>query len=70
MTARLLTAEDVAGMIGMGVDWIYAQVRTDRIPHVRLGRSVRFRAESIEQWICELERGSYDERRQEARAHR
>jgi excisionase family DNA binding protein len=70
MTAQLLTAEDVAGLIGMGTDWIYAQVRADRIPHLKLGRFVRFRAESIDQWICELERGGYDERRQEARAHR
>jgi excisionase family DNA binding protein len=54
----LLTAEDVAAMLGMGTDWIYAQVRADRIPHVRLGRYVRFRAESIEEWICGLERGS------------
>ncbi len=54
----LLTAEDVAEMIGMGSDWIYAQVRAGRIPHVKLGRYVRFRAESIEEWICELERGT------------
>jgi excisionase family DNA binding protein len=58
MTPRqLLTAEDVAAMLGMGTDWIYAQVRADRIPHVRLGRYVRFRAESIDEWICEQERG-------------
>ena len=54
----LLTADDVAAMLGMGPDWVYAQVRANRIPHVRLGRRVRFRAESIEQWIRELERGA------------
>jgi excisionase family DNA binding protein len=58
VTDRLLTAEDVAGMLGMGTDWIYAQVRANRIPHVRLGRYVRFRAESIDQWIREIERGA------------
>jgi prophage regulatory protein len=56
--SQLLTAEEVSGMLGMGTDWIYAQVRANRIPHVRLGRCVRFRAESIEEWICELERGA------------
>lgn len=56
----LLTAEDVAALLGMGTDWIYTQVRADRIPHVRLGRYVRFRAESIEQWIVELERAKID----------
>ena len=58
MTGPLLSVEDVSAMLGMGTDWIYAQVRADRIPYVRLGRYVRFRAESIDQWICELERGA------------
>jgi excisionase family DNA binding protein len=55
-TARvLLTAEDVAHMTGMGVDWIYAQARLGRIPTVRLGRYRRFRLEAIEQWVRDLE---------------
>jgi excisionase family DNA binding protein len=58
MTGPLLTAEDVAAILGMGTDWIYAEVRAGRIPHVRLGRYVRFRAESIDQWIRDLERGA------------
>jgi excisionase family DNA binding protein len=58
MTGSLLTADDVAAMLGMGTDWIYAEVRAGRIPHVRLGRYVRFRAESIDQWIREMERGA------------
>jgi excisionase family DNA binding protein len=55
MTGSLLTADDVAAMLGMGTDWVYAQVRAGRIPHVRLGRYVRFREESIEAWIREME---------------
>jgi excisionase family DNA binding protein len=54
----LLTADELAAIIGMGTDWIYAEVRAGRIPHVRLGRYVRFRPESIDQWIIELERGA------------
>ena len=54
---KLLEAEDVARLVGMSKDWIYAEVREDRIPHVRLGRYVRFRAEAIENWIRERERG-------------
>ena len=45
-------------MPGMGTDWVYAEVRANRIPHVRLGRYVRFRAESIDRWIRGLERGA------------
>lgn len=51
----LLTADEVAEMIGMGVDWIYEQARRGRIPVVKLGRYRRFRRESIEQWIAERE---------------
>jgi excisionase family DNA binding protein len=51
----LLTAEEVADMTGMGVDWIYAQARLGRIPTVRLGRYRRFRPEAIEQWVRDQE---------------
>ena len=51
----LLTAEEVAEMIGMGVDWIYAQSRRGRIPTVKLGRYRRYRLEAIEQWLRDNE---------------
>lgn len=53
--AALLTAEDVAEMTGMGVDWIYAQSRRGRIPTVKLGRYRRYRLEAIEQWLRDNE---------------
>lgn len=53
--ARLLTADEVAGMLGMGVDWVYSETRANRIPHVKLGRYRRYRRESIERWISDLE---------------
>ena len=52
---RLLTVDDVAELTGMGRDWIYAQVRAGQIPHIRLGRSVRFREHAIDQWLGQLE---------------
>ena len=39
---RLLTAEEVADRLGMRTDWVWAQARAGRIPHVRLGRYGRF----------------------------
>ena len=54
----LLNVDDVAGMIGMSKDWVYAEVRAGRIPHVPLGRYVKFRPEAIEKWLEEIERGS------------
>lgn len=54
---ELLDADAVALMLGMSKDWIYSEVRAGRIPHVKLGRYVRFRRDAIEDWIRESERG-------------
>lgn len=54
----LLKAADVADMLGMKKDWVYAEAREGRIPHVKLGRYTRFRRESIEDWIRSRERGN------------
>jgi excisionase family DNA binding protein len=59
---KLLEASDVAAMLGVSEDWIYAEARADRIPHVRLGHNVRFRAEAIVHWIRERGRGKIDSR--------
>jgi excisionase family DNA binding protein len=45
---RLLTAEEVAERLGMRTDWVWAQARAGRIPHVRLGRYRRFRESALE----------------------
>ena len=55
--SRLLEAEDVANYLGVRTDWVYREVRAGRLPHIRLGRAVRFRRESIEAWIDSRERG-------------
>ncbi len=54
-TRMLLTAEEVADLIGMGVDWVYAESRGGRIPTVKLGRYRRYRREAIEAWLRQLE---------------
>jgi len=55
---RLLTAEEVAAQLGVRPQWVWAQARAGRIPHVRLGRYRRFRESAIEAWVCELEENS------------
>lgn len=62
-SARLLEAEDVANYLGVRTDWVYREVRAGRLPHIRLGRAVRFRSESIEAWIDSRERGVPTHRR-------
>lgn len=55
--AELLVVEDIERITGMKRDWIYGEVRAGRLPHVRLGRYVRFRPESIAAWLESIERG-------------
>jgi excisionase family DNA binding protein len=62
-SGRLLDVEDVAEILGMKRDWIYAEVRAGRLPHVRFGRTVRFRRESIDAWIAASERGKIPSQR-------
>jgi excisionase family DNA binding protein len=54
---KLLTAEEVAERLGMKPDWVWAQARAGRIPHIRLGRYRRFRESAVEEWLRELETG-------------
>jgi excisionase family DNA binding protein len=54
---RLLTAEEVADMIGMTADYVYALSRRGAIPTITFGRTRRYRRKAIEEWLSELERG-------------
>jgi len=56
-SSALLTADEVAALLRVTAAWVYAQTRADRIPHVRLGRYVRFRQDAIEQWVARIESG-------------
>jgi excisionase family DNA binding protein len=40
---RLLTAEEVAALLRVTRSWVYADTRRDGLPHLRLGRYVRYR---------------------------
>jgi excisionase family DNA binding protein len=54
----LLTAEQVAELIGMRTDYVYELSRRGRIPTITFGRTRRYRREAIEAWLAEIERGS------------
>lgn len=51
----LLTAEQVARMLGVTQGWVYAQSRTGLIPTVTLGRYRRYRWEAIDAWLRDIE---------------
>jgi excisionase family DNA binding protein len=54
--SNLLTVDEVAERLNVTKDWVWAQVRAGRIPHVPLGRYRRFREEALDAWIQDLEK--------------
>jgi excisionase family DNA binding protein len=55
----LLTVDQVAQLLGVSAAWVYQHscgARRPSLPSVKLGRAVRFRPESLEHLIEELER--------------
>ncbi|TMK99482.1 MAG: helix-turn-helix domain-containing protein [Actinobacteria bacterium] len=54
----LLTAGEVAGLLQVSTAWVYAQTRAKKIPHVPLGRYVRYRRSAVIEWVAALEQQS------------
>jgi excisionase family DNA binding protein len=55
LAQTLLTARQVAELLGVPQSWVYQQSRAGRIPTVTLGRYRRYRPEAISAWLVELE---------------
>jgi excisionase family DNA binding protein len=57
VSAALLTADEAAELLGVPKSWVMEQARHDRIPHVRLGRYVRFDEDALLEWVGRRQRG-------------
>jgi excisionase family DNA binding protein len=55
VSRSLVTAQEVAELLGVTASWVYEQSRRGRIPTVTLGRYRRYRVEAIERWVETLE---------------
>ncbi|MBS1863151.1 MAG: helix-turn-helix domain-containing protein [Actinobacteria bacterium] len=55
--ARLIDAGEAAEILAVSREWVLAQARAGRIPHVRLGRYVRFERNELETWWRRRRRG-------------
>lgn len=55
---QYMTAEELAERWEVTLAWVYAETRAGRIPHLRLGRYVRYRRSTILAWEREKEGGS------------
>lgn len=53
----LIDAAEAARLLGVPKTWVLAEARARRIPHVRLGRYVRFEATELRRWRASRRRG-------------
>lgn len=49
-TPALLDVDQAGGLLNVPASWVRAEARAGRIPHVRLGRYVRFDAAELTAW--------------------
>jgi excisionase family DNA binding protein len=59
----LLDAKQAGELLNVPATWVLAEARRDRIPHVRLGRYVRFDRETLLDWAERRQRGPVGRRR-------
>ena len=55
----LLDAKGASDLLNVPASWVAAEARAGRIPHVRLGRYVRFEPEVLREWCRERQRGPW-----------
>jgi excisionase family DNA binding protein len=56
---ELLTVSEVAAALKVPVSWVYERTRrsgTDRIPHFKLGKYLRFRWLTVRDWLENLKK--------------
>ena|SRR5215217_6132754 len=58
----LLDAKGAGALLNVPASWVLAEARADRIPHVRLGRYVRFDSAELQTWWHARRRGPWRSR--------
>jgi excisionase family DNA binding protein len=48
---KLLLADEVASLLRVNKDRVYQLARDNQIPHVRVGRQVRFQESALKEWL-------------------
>jgi excisionase family DNA binding protein len=46
-----LTPDDVCFMFKVKKSWVYDQAQARAIPHIRLGRQLRFERDAVARWL-------------------
>jgi len=66
MSERLLNAAEVAELLAVPESWVREHTRNGSLPHLQLGRYIRYRSQAVLKWIESLENTG---RRSNARAY-
>lgn len=51
LSEPLLDAQAAAALLSVRPSWVYEAVRTGRVPHLKIGRHVRFLRSNLERWV-------------------
>jgi excisionase family DNA binding protein len=57
MSRALLDTAGAAELLNVPKSWVASEVRAERIPHIRLGRYVRFDPDDLREWSKGRRRG-------------
>jgi excisionase family DNA binding protein len=53
MTNQLLTAADIAELLNLPESWVREATRQGHLPHLHLGRYIRYQASDIDAWLAD-----------------
>ena len=51
-----LTVEEAARLLRVKVSWLYERTRTNEVPHVKLGKYLRFDQDELLSWTRQFRR--------------
>jgi len=50
-----IDVEELASRLGVKKSWVYSRIRTNSIPHYRIGKYRRFRWNEVEDWLQHMQ---------------
>ena len=51
MNQILIGVEEMAKKLDVPISWLYARTRTNEIPHLKVGKYVRFDESEVWEWL-------------------
>jgi excisionase family DNA binding protein len=57
LSEPLLDAKQAAALLNVRPSWVYEAVRAGEVPHIKVGRHLRFLRSDLERWVLDHRRG-------------